>query len=121
MVRFHWKQSYMGEMYFWEINRKEGNNAQRRTHSHSDCSQVYGNDGKHSTAKCLFCCTLTEEPFKRSQFSYTGFMDKSISKGSTSNQGTVPVNIITLTAEQNRYICIFIALNFKRSVHFCLQ
>ena len=114
MVRFHWKQIYMGEMYFWEINRKEGSNAQRRTHSHSDCSQVYGNDGKHSTAECLFYCTLTEEePFKRrSLFSYTGFVDKRKAvflKDQLVIKVFTPVNNMTLTAEQN--ICIFIALN----------
>lgn len=69
-IAAHWKQGYMGEMSFWGINRKEGNNAQWRTHSHSDCSHVYGNDGKHSTAKCLFIVyILTEEKPVRGEVS----------------------------------------------------
>lgn len=112
MVRFHWNQIYMGEIK-WEINRKEGSNAQRRTHSHSDCSQATETDGKHSTAKCLLLYTDRRRTFKRrSLFSYTGFMDKRKAvflKDQLVIKVFTPVNSITLTAEQN--ICVFIALN----------
>ena len=117
MVRFHWKQSYIVEMYFWEVNRKEGNNAQRRTHSHSKTVARF----TEMMVKILL----------QNVFSIVHWQKKNLLRGEASLATLVlwikgkavflkdqlvikvftPVNNVTLTAEQNRYICVFIALN----------